>query len=68
VSLPASTIDQLRGEFILKQDDWIDACKEIDRLTQVIEKKKQEIEILELANVTLRRRVESLELEKQERK
>lgn len=61
MSLPASAIEQLQGQFRLKQDDWFEACKEIDRLNDVVQKQKETIESLEIAVATMRRRLESLE-------
>ena len=58
MSLPNSTVQQLSEEHLgrkMKADEYI------RELESALEKKQETIAALELANATLRRRVESLE-------
>ncbi len=63
MSLPASTIQTLRAQWKGNADAF-QAAAEIDRLNLFIEKQKETIEALELTVATMRRRIESLELER----
>lgn len=40
------SVDELEKMFKMKQDDWIDACKEIDRLAGENQKLKERVEYL----------------------
>lgn len=61
MSLPGSAIEQLQVDFSLRGSRISDLERENAELRESIEKQKETIETLELANATLRRRVESLE-------
>lgn len=58
MSLPGSAIEQLQT---LREKSETADQKRIRELEEFVEKQKETIETLELANATMRRRLESLE-------